>query len=458
MSFLKPKSIDATEGPLLGKIILYSIPLVISVLIQQMFNAVDIMVLSNMAGPSSVASVSSTGSITALLVNTFVGVSSGARVVLARQIGAKQKKDIRETTDTSLITSVTLGIFIAVLGFLVAPWFLDITNCPTECYDGALVYVRIYLCAAPFILFYNFGSAVITAGGDTQRPLYYIMIGGVANVVLNIILCLILPQKVMAVAIATVTSNVIGALLVFSRLLTMDGDCKVSPAKMRFKPHALGTIMRFGLPSALTHALFPISNLQIQSAINSYGVMATAGNGAATTLEHILSAFSGPISTTAATFIGQNIGAKKPQRVKKVFSQCMTIGILTGTVMGVLFYVCGPFLLSFFVGGDSLAIEFGMIRMFCTTLFYAIATANNVYGSAMQAHGYSLYSAINSIFCVLIFRFIWMQLFYPFVQTFFFVVVCFVVSWAVRLVVNVILYHFVMKKYKRKTEGIINEC
>lgn len=438
------------------KIFLYAIPLILSTLIQQLFNAVDLVVLGNMADDIAVASVGATTSIVALLVTSFVGLASGTRVVLARQIGARDNENVRKTTDTSLILAVGIGVVLAIVGFLAAPWFLRITNCPEECLEGALIYIRIYVCAAPFILFYNFGASAVTASGDTQRPLYYVMIGGVTNIVLNIILCLILPQKVVAVAVATVASQVICAFLIGKRMLVMEGPCRVVVKEMRFFMSALGNILRFGLPMMLTNALFPLSNLQIASAINSFGYLATAGNSAASTIETVLSATSGPFGTTAATFIGQNIGAQKPHRVKKSFYQCLLWSVLIGGTIGVLTFFTGKLWLGLIVGqGNSIAIKFGMVRMSCTTLFYIVNCVNAVYANALQAHGYSSFSAINSIFCVFIFRIIWMQGLYPLCsemptyERFFVVTVCFIVSWVLRMIVNLIAFGVVRLKYSR---------
>ncbi len=456
MNFLKAKSIDATEGKLLPKIIQYAIPLILSTLIQQLFNAIDIVVLGQMADDVAVASVSATTSVTSLLVTSFVGLASGSRVLLARQIGARDDEGVRKTTDTSLILSLIIGAIIAVFGFFIAPWFLEVTNCPENCVEGALIYIRIYVVVAPFILLYNFGSSAVTASGDTQRPLYYIMIGGVTNVLLNIILCLILPQKIVAVAVSTVVSQIICAVLVSGRLLKMDGPCRVVVRRMRFYGKALLGILRFGLPMMLVNALFPLSNLQIASAINAFDYLATAGNGAASTIETIISATSGPIAVTAATFIGQNIGARKPERVKKSFWQCMLISMLFGGLVGVATFFTGEFWLGLIVGFDNeIAITFGLVRMSCTTLFYFVACINNVFGSALQAYGYSGVSAINSIFSVFVFRIIWMQGIYPLCadmptyERFFVVVLCFLVSWVIRMLVNIVAFAIVRLKYDR---------
>lgn len=462
MNFLKAKSIDATEGRLLPKIIQYAIPLILSTLVQQLFNAIDIVILGRMANEVAVASVSATTSVTSLLVTSFVGIASGSRVVLARQIGARDDAAVRKTTDTSLIFSIVIGIIISIAGFMLAPWFLEVTNCPESCVEGALIYIRIYILAAPFVLLYNFGSSAVTASGDTQRPLYYIMIGGVTNLVLNVILCLILPQKVIAVAVATVASHVICAILVSKRLLVMEGPCRVVISKMRFCFKAFGTVIRYGLPMMLVNALFPLSNLQIVSAVNAFDYLATAGNGAASTIETVISATSGPLGVTAATFIGQNIGAGKPERVRSTFWQCMILTTLLGGIVGAASFLTGRFWLGLIVGfNNDVAITFGLVRMSCTTLFYFVACINNVYGSVLQAYGYSSVSAINSIFCVFIFRFIWMQGIYPFFmdrptyQRFFVVVVCFLISWVLRMLVNIVAFAIVRARYKRGLKRVM---
>ena len=451
MALLNAKSIDTTTGSLFQKIILYSIPLILSTLIQQLFNAVDIVVLGNMADSTAVAAVSATTPITSLIVSTFVGISTGTRVVLARFIGARDEENTHSVTDSSIIFSLATGALIAAVGFIFAPWFLNITNCPAECYNGALIYVRIYMLSAPFVMLYNFGSAVITADGDTQRPLYYIMIAGVTNVALNIILCLCLEEKVAAVAIATVASQVISALLVSFRLLSMDGACRVSIRKMRLEMGALGRVLAAGLPMALVHSLFPLSNLQIQSAINSHGVAAIAGNGAVATIESVVSALTGPLGTSASVFIGQNIGAKKHDRVKRSFWMCMLFALVIGGGIGAFTYLTGKFWLSLIVGADAAAIEYGLTRMFCTTLFHVIAAINGVFASAILAHGFSVASSINAIFSVFVFRIIWMQTVYPKSGTFWSIVVCFIISWALRMLVNIVLYSAIWRHYRKKT-------
>ena len=439
------KTIDATKGPLLKLIILYCIPLIIGTLIQTLFNAVDVAILGNMADSTSVASVGATTAIFHLLVSGFVGIASGLKILLARYIGAQDTKRIFDSVGTSLIFSFVFGIVIADLGFFLSSVFLNLTKCPADCYDGAVIYLKIYLASSPAILLYNFGSSVITANGDTQRPLYYMLSGGVLNLVLNIILCLILPQKVVAVAIATAASQIFSAVLTVRRVFKLY-DLKLTNIPFSFT--SLSAMLRFGIPLAITNTLYPLANLQIQSAINSFGSAAVAGSSAATNLEGIASAFTSSFATATSVFISQNIGANLPDRVRKSFFHNLWLGIAFGIVIGGILYVTGDLWLSILLGSDSYeAVQFGMIRLFFVTLMYFIAAANGVLGNAIQSFGYPIVSSISSIFCILIFRIIWMNFIYPAFPNFYCLNACFTVSWILLLLCNIVFATIFFKRY-----------
>jgi putative MATE family efflux protein len=359
------------------------------------------------------------------------------------------KESVHKTVNTSLITAILVGLIVAAVGVIFAPDFLRLTNCPAECFDGAVIYTRVYLLGAPAILLYNFGSSIITAAGDTQRPLYYIMAGGVINVLLNVILCLVLPEKVMAVAIATLSAQLLGAVLVISRLCKMDGLCKLVPQNIRFSWSAFGKLIRYGAPIALNNALYPLANLQIQSAINSFGVAATAGSSAASTIESVPSAFVTSFGSTASVFVGQNLGANKPDRVRKSFYLCLIFGVVTSAIIGSALYLSGEFWLALLVDNDASAIAFGMIRMLYLLLFYFVVGANNTLASTIQAYGYTSFAAIVSIFGVLIFRAIWMEFVYPYFKTFDNLMFCFLVSWLIVLAANIIALLVIMIRYRK---------
>lgn len=444
------KKIDATQGSLVQMIFVYAIPLILTTIMQHLFDIVDKAVLGNMADTTAVAAVGATGTITTLIINGFVGLSSGTAIVLARFVGQKDEKRIRTTIDTSLIAGFGFGILVAILGVSFAPIFLTLTACPKECYEGALIYIRIYIAAAPATLLYNYGSSVLRTLGDTRRPLTYIIIGGLTNVVLNVILCLILPQKVAAVAIATAASKIICATLVLNRLCHFEDSARVSLRRMKFELAALGRILRFGIPTSISNLIYPVANLQIVSAINSFGVDAVAGNSAAGSLNNLCSAITGGFGTAATTFMGQNIGAEKPQRVKRSLLYCLLFSMLIGGVSGFFMHLTGEFWLGLVLGSSSaLAIEYGMIRSFWVTQAMFINGANAVLSHALQAYGYPLFSSINAIVFTLGFRILWMQVFYPMNPTFGMVMSCFTVSWALIMGFNSVAVAILSHRYQK---------
>lgn len=445
----KIKEINSTEGPLVPSIIKYAIPIAIGALIQVLFNAADIMVLGNLADSVAVAAVGATTPIVGLVVNSFVGLAGGTNVILAHSVGAKDNDRIKRTVDTSIILSVIIGIILAIVGLIFADWFLGVSDCPEECIPGAALYLKIYFASAPFLMLYNFGAAILRVTGDTQRPLYYLIACGLLNVILNFILCIILTQKVAAVAIATFASQVLGASLVMTRLIKMDGPCKVDLRHILFCFRTFGRIMALGLPGALNASLYNIANIQIQSAINSYGTAAMAGNTAAISIEGWVGSFTNAIAATTMAFVGQNLGAKKPDRVKKTILYSALIAVSLGFILGDGFFLFGKQFLGFYLPGEPEAIEYGYVRMHYILALYFIAAFSGVIGNSIAAFGYSILSMMNSIFSVLILRFVWMFLIYPHFKTIHNLYLCFSVSWVISMIINIVMFAIIYKKYKK---------
>ncbi len=446
------KKVDATQGSMLKAIFTFAIPMILSAIAQDLFTVADKAVLGQMAGSTALASVGATGAVTSLIINGAVGISSGTTIVLARFWGQKNEEKIRSTIDTALMTGVGLGVIVAILGFFLAPLFLTMTKCPAECFDGALLYIRIYLSAAPITLFYNYGASVLRTIGDTQRPLIYILIGGAVNVVLNVILCFILPQKVAAVAIATVASKLVSGSLVLRRLCHLEEDyARVVIPKMRFDLPSFSRIFKFGVPTAISNLVLPLGNLQITTAINSYGVAAIAGNSAAISVAAVGSAFATGFSSATSTFMGQNIGAKNRDRVRKAFWCSSAMNVLITGSMGVLLYLTGRIWLGMIVGfGQTADIDYGMLRLsyVCLTLF--VHAINSSMGGAIQAFGYAGIRSISNISFNLGFRVIWMQFIYPLNQTFGMVMQCFLVSWLLNMLFYAVLFSVVYPRYMKK--------
>ena len=444
------RKVDATQGPLMKNIFIYTLPLIVTTLVQQLFSLVDTAVLGNMADTNSVAAVGATTAIINLIVNTFIGLSNGTTIVLARYIGQRNREKTHATVDTALLTALGVGILVAVFGFFTAPVFLRMTDCPESCFAGAVLYIRIYIASAPAILLYNYGAAILRTAGDTQRPLVYMLIGGITNVILNVFLCLVLSQKVAAVAIATVASQVIGAVLVFRRLCHTDDDTRVTVSALRFHWDAFVQIVRFGIPRAISRLVVPVANLQIQTAVNSFGEDAIAGNSAATLIWHLVTAVSDSFGTATMTFMGQNIGVENKGRVRKSFWYCWAMGVLTSSLFGLGLLATGKLWLSLVLGGDATeAIAFGMTKLMLLLSFQCLIGSTHVLLSAVQSYGYPFLATLSTLLFTLVFRVIWMQWVFPLKPTFFTVMLCFPVSWLFNFLFFVTIVFILSRRYQR---------
>ena len=446
---LRAKKIDATEGAIVPQMITYIIPLVLSTLVQSLFNAMDLAVLGRMADTTAVASVGAPSTVIHVVVDAFLGFSSGAKLVLSRLIGKNDERELRKTVDTSLIMAILFGLLVAMFGIFFSPVMLRLLGCPSECFDGAVLYMTIYLMAAPAMLLYNYGSSILIASGDSHRPLIYVFIGGLFNVVLNVVLCLILPQKVLAVALATISSHILSAALVMIRLLRMDHTMRVKLNQIRFHWKAFCMLMRYGMPLALQNLLYPLSSLQISHAVNSYGVACVAGNSAATYVESIASAFRGAFGTSVATFMGQNLGAEKHDRVRKSFWYHLWIGMAVCVSLGFLVIGVGPILAGLFLGNDAVAIEYTMTRVRILMLVQASGVLMVVLGHAIQAFGYPFISTLNALVWVLGFRVFWMNVIYPIAPSYALLIWCFAVSWTCTAICNIWISSVLFSRYRK---------
>lgn len=457
---MRKRNIDFTAGKLTPLIITYAIPLILSGLVQTFFNAADMAVLGTFdksADSSAVGAVGATGAIVGLLVNSFIGLSGGTNVLLARSVGARDDERSQKIVGSSLVLAVVIGFCMVGIGMLSAPWFLRVTACPDNCYGGALTYLYIYVAAAPAILIYNFGAAIIRVSGDSRSPFVYILISGVANVILNFVFCIILRQKVAAVAIATLVSNAIGAVLTVMHLLRLkEGPCRVNIRELQFSVRETANIVVLGLPTAFTSALYSISNLQIQSAINSFGSSASAGNSASAQVETFISTIVNSISTTAMVAVGQNIGAEERGRVKGSIIRCLIINFIVALTLGMLALAFGRPLLRIFVPNDALAVEIGMVRLVCLLSLYTFMAVDNTLSNSIRAFGYTMLPMYNSMVTVILFRTVWMNFIYPNmtfigdpVKDIFNVHVCYMISWTMSLVVQIIFFIFVYSRYMK---------
>ena len=460
MTVMRNKSVDITKGALLPLIISYAIPLVLAGLVQTLFNAADMAVLGafdKSSDSSAVGAVGATGALINLIVSSVVGLSAGTNVILARAVGAKDDERAKKIVDTSMVLSVVSGVAIFVFGFLTVRWFLDVTGCPENCYNGALTYMRIYFLATPAIYIYNFGSAIIRVSGDSRSPSYYILISGLVNVLLNFVLCVIMRDKVAAVAIATLASNVLSAVLTVWHLISIKtGPCKINLRKIDFSWKELGSIFILGLPTAFTTALYSISDLQMQSAINSFGSSAVAGNSASAKIDGFVNSFTYPIAMTAMVFIGQNIGAKERERVKKTIVVCLLMSFAVALLLGNCVLLVSDRIIYTFLPNDPVGIEVAKVRIEWVLSMYFLCAVDSVLSFSMRAFGHSLLPMLNSLVSVIMFRAAWMAWIYPRMsfsgnpaEDIMNVYRCYMVSWVLSLLVQTVLFVIVYVRYLR---------
>lgn len=448
----KLKERNIISGNLFKGIILYAIPLFLSALIQTLFTAADTAVVGNFADGLAVASIGAGNPVISLLINGFVAFGSGASIIISREIGAQDKDAVKKSVDTAMIFALFLGIVLTGFGLVLAVPVLSVMDCPEECFDSAVLYMKLYMLGTPAMMVYNFAAGIIRAEGDSTRPLIYIIISGIINVVTNILLCLMLPNKVAAVAIATVLSQVVSAVLSVTRLATKkDGICRLSFRNLRFHGKSLVEIVRYGIPLAAATVVYPLANMQIQPAINSYGAANLAGCTAATNLDGLSNCLHSAFGATCVTFVSQNFGACNRKRVEKSILICTACSFVSGLVLGlVTTYGFAEELLGLFLPGEVESIQYGFKRMQYVNAFMWISAINGCVSGSLQAFGYPTFSTLNGVISVLGFRILWMNVFYVKNPTIDMLYVCYTISWSISLLVNVILFFFVFKKYRRR--------
>ena len=383
------------NGSLGDKILMVALPLAATGILQQLFNAADIAVVGRFAGTTAMAAVGSNSPVIGLLVNLFTGISLGTNVVIARRIGAGDKKGIHDAVHTSILLAVLGGLLLMLLGQLIVYPLLGLLSVPAEVLPGAVLYLRIYLIGLPVIFLYNFESAILRSRGNTSTPLVCLTISGILNVFLN-------------VALATVLSNLVSSGLLFLYLLRDTGDLHVEPKDLKISRDVLSDIARIGLPAGLQGMIFSISNLCVQSAINSLGAAVMAGSAAAFNVEIIAYYVVNSFSQAATTFIGQNYGARKPERCLRVVRLCLLQGNIFAVAMAVVILLTGNYVLGFF-NEDPAVINAGLIRIHYILLFEPADVFMEVLSGVMRGFGNSLPPAILTLICVCGSRILWVN-------------------------------------------------
>lgn len=433
------------NGSLLPKILLFSIPLMMSSILQLLFNAADMVVVGRFAGSSALAAVGANASLINLLTNLFIGFSVGANVLVARFYGAKKEKEISETVHSAIVLSLLCGLGLMVFGMVVAPQILELMGTPHDVLGQAVLYIRIYFAGMPVILLYNFGSAILRAVGDTQRPLYYLSAAGMINIILNLIFVIGFHLGVAGVALATVISQIVSALLILRCMSKMEGGCQVEWKKLRMKKEKVVQIVRIGFPAGLQGTVFSLSNVLIQSSVNSFGSVAMAGNTAASNIEGFIYMAMNSYHQTALSFTSQNFGAGNFKRIGKVLAECLALVAGVGLLMGWAAYLCGNQLLGIY-SSDPRVIEVGLMRLsvICTT--YCLCGIMDVLVGALRGLGYAVMPMIVSLVGACGFRILWIFTVFQWHRSLLSLYISYPVSWALTGGVHMICFLWVRKK------------
>lgn len=385
------------EGPLFWNIVLYTIPIILTSLLQLLFNAADLVVVGRFCGSISVAAVGATGSLTNLMVNFFIGLSVGAGVTVAHGLGSHEDTVVSNTVHTALPTALVSGVFLTFIGIAFSETFLRLMGTPDNVLPLSAIYMKIYFAGVTFTMVYNFCAAILRAAGDTKSPLIFLTLAGVVNVILNVVFVRAFHMNVAGVALATTISQGISAVLVVIALMRRTDACKLELKKMRFHKVQLAKILRIGLPAGIQSSLFAISNVMIQSSVNSFGDIFMSGNAAASNIEGFVYVSLNAFHQTAVNFIGQNAGAKQYKRVYKTLWICLGCVVAVGLTLGSLAYALGPTLLSIYITDSQEAIGYGMVRLAYICLPYFLCGLMDVSTGALRGLGASFAPMVISI-------------------------------------------------------------
>ena len=403
----KQYEMDMCSGPILRKMLMFALPLMLSSILQLLFNAADIVVVGKFAGDNSLAAVGSNTALINLLTNLFIGLSIGANVVAARHYGAKAWDDLRRTVHTAMLLSMLSGALLLVLGVIGAEQMLIWMQTPEEVLPLATVYLRIYFLGMISTMVYNFGSALLRAVGDTKRPLYFLLCAGVINVILNLLFVIGFQMDVMGVAIATVISETVSALLVLRCLVKEKGGIHLELRAMRIDRKKMLQILRIGLPAGFQGVVFALSNVVIQSSVNIFGNIVVAGNSAAAYLEGFVYMAMNAFYQTTLSFVSQNYGAGEQKRINRIVLLGEACVIVTGTLLGNMVVFFGNDLLQIYSNNPEV-IAAGMVRLHYISMIYALCGIMDVMVGALRGIGYSIMPMIVSIVGVCVLRLIWL--------------------------------------------------
>lgn len=447
------KNINMLDGPLFPNIVKYTVPIILTSVLQLLFNAADLVVVGRFCGSNSVGAVGATSSLANLIVNLFIGISVGASVCTSHAIGAKDDKMLHQTVHTAIPTAFTCGIILTVIGVFSCEFLLKLMSTPAKFLSLSVVYTKIYFCGMIALMVYNFGAAILRAAGDSRSPLIFLTIAGVLNVVLNIVFVTFFDMDVAGVALATVISQYLSAILTVIALMQRTDACKLFLKRMRVSYRVFIKLIKIGLPAGIQSSLFSFSNVIIQSSVNSFGAAAVSGCSAASNVEGFVYVIMNAFHQTALNFTGQNIGAHNLKRVQRVLKSCLISVFVCGLVFGVLAYTFGEQLLSIYITDSKEAIAYGMIKLTFICLPYAVAGIMDVTTGAIRGLGSSMVPMLISIIGICGFRIFWIFTVFahPKYHSLEMLFLSYIISWSLTFIAQLVMYVIIYKRKSRLT-------
>lgn len=441
--------IDMCNGSIMDKLISFSLPLMLSGILQLMFNAVDIVVVGRFSGSSALAAVGSTTALINVFTNLFIGVSLGANVLAARFYASGRQKEMSETVHTSILLALVSGVAMAIIGLIFSRGALELMGTPGDVIDQSSLYMKIYFLGMPFFMLYNYGAAILRAVGDTKRPLIFLIISGITNAVLNMILVIVFDMGVAGVAIATVISQLISCILVLWCLYKTEGSYQLRFSKLKMKKEYLKQIFQVGIPAGIQSTVINFSNVLLQSSVNSFGSIAMAGYTAANNIFGFLYVTVNAVTQACMSFTSQNYGVGKWKRMNRVLIDCLILSFVAMMILGNSAYFFGPKLLTIYTS-NSKVIQCGMEILLYTTVTYFLCGFMDLFPGALRGMGRSGVPMILSIIGTVGTRIVWIFWIFPNHRSLDILFISYPASWIITIVLQVICYYFVRKQLYAK--------
>ena len=437
------------NGGLSGKLILFAIPLAFSGILQQLFNSADVAVVGRFAGSAALAAVGSCVALVGIFVNLIIGLAVGPNAALANLIGQGQRNRISRMVHTILTFGMILGMVLMGLGFLTARTVLEASGTPESVINEALLYIRIYFIGIPFMTIYNFGAAILRSYGDTKRPMYYLVLSGTVNVILNLVFVICFGLGVEGVAISTTISNMLSTALVLVHLHGKEDEFQFRFHKMHIEWKDLKRVLMIGIPAGIQGAIFSVSNVFIQSGINSFGENAIAGSSLALNFEYFTYDIANAFAQAAVTFTSQNFGAGNLKRCKKIFWLCMLFGMGFTEILSIVFMIWDDFFVSIYTISDAVAV-YGLIRMHHVCSLEGLTATYEVESAALRGMGKSLEPSIITILGTVVFRMIWLVTIFKWIPTYDMLMNVYIASWVFTGGLIFIVYVLYMRKLEKQ--------